>query len=90
MAHLLETFMNDVTLDPHLWLTLEAGDQARLERWLVSEGDVVHAGELLAQARLVQQTVDIAAPHTGVLESILVPAGERFARGAVLAQVIPL
>ena len=33
--------MHDVTLDPHLWLTLEAGDQARLERWLVSEGDVV-------------------------------------------------
>lgn len=82
--------MNDVTLDPHLWLTLEAGDQARVERWLVSEGDVVCAGELLAQARLVRQTVDIAAPHSGVLESILVPAGERFARGAVLARVIPL
>ena len=82
--------MNDVTLDPHLWLTLEAGDQARLERWLVSEGDVVHAGELLAQVRLVQQTVDIAASHGGVLETILVPAGERFARGAVLARVIPL
>ncbi|MDM7941367.1 MAG: lipoyl domain-containing protein [Hydrogenophaga sp.] len=82
--------MNDVMLDPHLWLTLEAGDQARLERWLVSEGDVVRAGELLAQARLVHQTVDIAAPHTGVLESILVPEGDLIARGAVLARVIPL
>ncbi|KRB96884.1 hypothetical protein ASE11_15920 [Hydrogenophaga sp. Root209] len=82
--------MHDVTLDPHLWLTLEAGDQARLERWLVSEGDVVHAGELLAQARLVHQTVDIAAPHAGVIESILVAAGERIARGAVLAQIVPL
>lgn len=56
----------------------------------MSEGDLVHAGEWLAQARLVHQTVDIAAPHSGVLESIFVPAGERFARGAVLARVIPL
>ncbi len=82
--------MNDVTLDPLLWLALEAGDQAQLERWLVSEGDVVHAGELLAQVRLVRQTVDLAAPHSGVLESIRVPAGERFGRGAVLARVIPM
>jgi drug/metabolite transporter (DMT)-like permease len=51
----------------------------------VSEGDLVHAGELLAQVRLVQQTVDIAAPRSGVLESILVQAGERCGRGAVLA-----
>lgn len=82
--------MNDVTLDPLLWLALEAGDEALLERWLASEGDRVHAGELLAQVRLVQQTVDIAAPHSGVLESILVPAGERFGRAAVLGRVIPL
>jgi len=82
--------MNDVTLDPHLWLSLEAGDLARLERWMVSEGDLVHAGDLLAQARLVQQPVDITAPHTGVLESILVPAGERFSRAMVLARVVPL
>jgi pyruvate/2-oxoglutarate dehydrogenase complex dihydrolipoamide acyltransferase (E2) component len=82
--------MNEVTLDPLLWLTLEAGDQALVERWLVSEGDVVHAGELLAQVRLVQQAVDIAAPRSGVIESILVPAGERCGRGAVLARVIPL
>lgn len=90
MAPWLETFMNDVTLDPLLWLTLEAGDRALLERWLVSEGDVVHAGELLAQARLIQQTVDIAAPRSGVLETILVQAGEWCGRGAVLARLIPL
>jgi biotin carboxyl carrier protein len=82
--------MHDVTLDPHLWLLLEAGDQARVERWIVSEGDVVHAGELLAQARLLHHTVDIAAPHTGVIESIVVGAGEGFARGAVLARIVPL
>lgn len=81
--------MSDVTLDPHLWLALEAGDQARLERWLVSEGDEVHTGDLVAQVRLAQQTVDIAAPHTGVLENIRVAAGDRFARGAVLARLIP-
>lgn len=82
--------MHEVMLDPHLWLTLEAGDSARLERWLVSEGETVHKGDLLAQARLVHQTVDIAAPHNGVIETILVPAGDRFPRGAVLARVVPL
>ena len=81
--------MNDVTLDPHCWPALEAGDQALLERWLVGEGEVVYAGEVLARVRLMQQTVEIVAPHTGVLETILMPAGERFGRGAVLARVIP-
>lgn len=26
--------MNDVSLDPHLWLTLEVSDQDLLQRWL--------------------------------------------------------
>lgn len=81
--------MNDVTLDSHCWPVLEAGDQALLERWLVSEGEAVHAGELLAQVRLMQQTVEVVAPHAGVLETIFIPAGERFGQGAVLARVIP-
>ena len=81
--------MTDVILDPLRWESLEAGDEALLERWLVAEGDTVDAGQPLAQARLVHEALDIGAPHEGVLERILVPAGERFAPGAVLAWLIP-
>ena len=81
--------MNDVTLDSHCWPALEAVDQAFVERWLVSEGEAVRAGELLARVRLMQQTVEVVAPHNGVLETIFIPAGERFGQGAVLARVLP-
>jgi len=82
--------MHAVVLDPRLWESMEAGDQARLDRWVVSEGDHVSAGQLLAQARLLHQTVDITAQHTGVLEQILVGQGEPIGHGAVLALLVPL
>ena len=82
--------IGDVVLDPLLWEALEAGDGARVDRWLASEGERVHAGQVIAQARLLHQTLDVLAPHSGWLETILVPAGDRFAHGAVLAQVVPL
>lgn len=81
--------ISDVVLDPLLWETLEAGDSARIECWLASEGDHVRAGQPIARARLLHQSLDLVAPHDGVLETIFVPAGDRFAHGAVLAQVVP-
>lgn len=82
--------ISDVVLDPLLWEALEAGDEARIDRWLVAEGDRVHAGQVIAQARLLHQTLDVLAPHNGLMETIFFAAGDRFAHGAVLAQVIPL
>lgn len=81
--------IGDVILDPLLWESLEAGDSARVECWLVSEGDRVSAGQPIARVRLLHQSLDLAAPHDGVLETIFVPAGDTFAHGAVLAQVVP-
>ncbi len=80
--------IGDVVLDPLLWESLEAGDGARVECWLASEGDRVHAGQPIARVRLLHQSLDVVAPHDGVLEAIFVPTGDRFARGAVLAQVV--
>ena len=82
--------ISDIVLDPLLWESLEAGDEARVHRWFVSEGDRVHTGQVIAQARLLHQNIDVVAPHSGVLETIFVPAGNRFGHGAVLAQLIPL
>ena len=82
--------MHDVILDPRLCESMEAGDEARVACWLASEGDHVHSGQVIAQVRLLHQTLDVAAPHNGLLEDILVPAGNRFPHGAPLARVVPL
>ena len=80
--------MSDVVLDPELIESVISGDQAMLERWLAAEGDYVHAGQVLAQARLLQQTLDIAATHSGVLEDIVVVGGQAFHPGSALARIV--
>lgn len=80
--------MSNVIFDPERWESVEAGDEALIERWLVAEGDFVHAGQPLAQAMLVHENVAVEAAHDGVLEQIVVAAGEHFGRGDVLARLI--
>ncbi len=80
--------MVDIALDPQRWESVEAGDQAVLERWLVAEGDHVRAGQVLAKAVLVHEGVDVEAPYAGILEQIAVAPGERFAPGHVLATLV--
>ena len=80
--------MSKVIFDPERWESVEAGDEALIERWLVTEGDYVHAGQVLARATLVHEDVAIEAPHDGVLEQVVVAAGEHFGRGDVLARLI--
>lgn len=79
--------MSSIVLDPELWESVEAGAEAFIEQWLVAEGDHVHAGQVLARANLLHTLVDVPTAHAGVLEEIVVAAGERFAPGAVLARV---
>jgi pyruvate/2-oxoglutarate dehydrogenase complex dihydrolipoamide acyltransferase (E2) component len=78
----------NVVLDPALYESLEAGSDAVLQEWLASEGEFVHSGQPLARASLVHSLIDVPAPHDGVLEDIVVPVGQTFARGAVLARLI--
>ncbi len=80
--------MSHIVLDPELWESVEAGTEAYVEQWLVCEGDHVHAGQVLLQAKLLHTRVDVPTAHAGVLEEIVVAAGERFAPGAVLGRVI--
>ena len=80
--------MTDIVLDPGLWESVEAGAEGFIEEWCVAEGDHVHAGQRLARANLLHASVDVPALHGGVLEEIVVPLGEKFARGAVLARLL--
>lgn len=80
--------MTDIILDPGLCESLEAGPGAMLKQWLVAEGDHVRAGQTLAIADLVHRPMEIPAPHAGIVEEILVSAGEDFSRGALLGRLI--
>lgn len=80
--------MKDVILDPELWESLEAGTAALLDQWFVAEGDHVHRGQALARAVLVKSSLEVIAPAEGTVEQILVPAGQNFGRGEVLARLI--
>jgi pyruvate/2-oxoglutarate dehydrogenase complex dihydrolipoamide acyltransferase (E2) component len=77
-----------VVLDPALWESVEAGPEGFIECWLVTEGDHVRAGQVLARANLVHTVIDVPATHAGVLEEIMAPVGEKFSRGAVLARIV--
>jgi biotin carboxyl carrier protein len=77
-----------VVLDPLRWESVEAGGQALLDQWLVSEGDHVKPGQVLAKASLVHEMLDVEAPHAGIVEQIAVSAGEPFGPGYILAQLL--
>jgi pyruvate dehydrogenase E2 component (dihydrolipoamide acetyltransferase) len=80
--------MTDIVLDPFRWESMEAGESALLRCWLAAEGDHVRAGQPLAQATVVGECVDITAAHAGMLEEILVPAGQTFAPGRTLGRLV--
>ncbi len=79
--------MKPVVLDDAVWEGVDAGVEALVESWQVAPGDGVAAGQTVATVVLVKATLDVAAPAAGRIESILVPAGATFPRGAVLATV---
>lgn len=80
--------MSEVILDPARWESVEAGGAAFIENWLSCEGDRVRAGQVIGRAMLLEQNVDIEAPHDGVLEQICVAGGDSFGRGDVLARIV--
>jgi biotin carboxyl carrier protein len=80
--------MVEIVVDPQRWESMEAGDTALIDQWLVSGGEHVAAGQVLARALLVHEQVDVVAPHAGIVEDILVAAGEPFGPGHVLARMV--
>ena len=56
-----------------------------LEAWLVAEGDTVIAGQPVADAIVVKTSFQMYAPCDGTIGTIVVPTGDTFASGALLA-----
>jgi pyruvate dehydrogenase E1 component beta subunit len=49
--------------------------EGKLARWLKSEGDAVHAGDVLAEIETDKATMEVEAIDEGVLAKIVIPAG---------------
>ena len=77
--------MTDVVLADSFWEGVDPGTEALVDQWLVREGDRVVAGQTLAKVVLVKTNLEVTAPADGVVERILVPAEQTFARGRPLA-----
>jgi pyruvate/2-oxoglutarate dehydrogenase complex dihydrolipoamide acyltransferase (E2) component len=55
--------------------------------WFVREGAYVEAGQTLCEIQIEKVSVDVPAPVSGTLESILVGEGEEFQRGDSVARI---
>lgn len=62
-------------------------EEAEINEWLKSEGDMVKEGEELVLITTPKVTAEIEAPATGMLKRILVPAGELAAVGATIGVI---
>lgn len=74
-----------VTVPDDIWGDAEG--EGLLERWLVSEGDRVAAGQPLAEAVIIKTNLEVLAPSAGVVSRILVADQGTFGRGQALAQI---
>ena len=58
---------------PQMGLTTE---EVTLDEWLVSEGDSVSAGDVLANLQADKAIIELEAPSGGTVSELLVPADE--------------
>jgi pyruvate dehydrogenase E2 component (dihydrolipoamide acetyltransferase) len=65
----------------------ESITQAVLHNWLKQSGDLVKQGEVIAELETEKATLELESPENGILETILVQAGETVVTGQRLALV---
>lgn len=69
---------------PKWGLTMEEG---MISEWLVSVGEQVEEGQILANVEIEKAMAELEAPVSGVLESILVPIELEIPVGTVLCLI---
>jgi pyruvate dehydrogenase E2 component (dihydrolipoamide acetyltransferase) len=75
-----------MTLEIRMPRVIDSMTHGAIAVWRKAEGEVVRAGEVLAEIEADKTTVDLESPGAGTLARILVPAGaEKVEVGAVLA-----
>jgi pyruvate/2-oxoglutarate dehydrogenase complex dihydrolipoamide acyltransferase (E2) component len=79
--------MIDLILSADAWTDIDAEVEALVDKWQVSEGDGVQAGQALLTVVLIKASLEIVAPVAGRIEKIVVPSGVTFTRGAILGRL---
>src|SRR5580658_2095572 len=64
--------MSTEVLMPALSPTMTEG---KIARWVKSEGDEVHAGDVLAEIETDKATMEVEAVDEGILAKLLIPEG---------------
>jgi pyruvate dehydrogenase E1 component beta subunit len=59
----------------------------KLVRWLKREGELIEAGDILAEIETDKATIEVEAAESGVLARILAPEGENVAVNAPIAAI---
>jgi pyruvate dehydrogenase E2 component (dihydrolipoamide acetyltransferase) len=62
-------------------------DVGKVAKWLVSPGDVVRRGDVVAVVETEKSTIEVEIFEAGVIEELLVPEGDEVPVGTVLARV---
>jgi pyruvate dehydrogenase E2 component (dihydrolipoamide acetyltransferase) len=66
-------------------------DEAKLVRWLVAPGDMVHKGQIIAEVETDKAVLEVECWDEGTIEElIVVPGPERMRVGTVLARIRPV
>ncbi len=73
----------DVIL-PKWGMTMQEGT---ITNWLVSVGDELEEGDVIATVETEKVDTDLEAPATGVLDEIVVAAGATVEVGSVVARI---
>lgn len=63
-------------------------DEGRLDEWRIQPGDTVTRGQIVAVVETTKAAVEIECWHDGVVDKLLVPAGETVAVGTPLATLL--
>ena len=79
--------MIEITPPEDVFEDVDEGVEGLLEAWLVEENDRVAAEEPVADAVVIKTSFQVLAPAAGTIAEIVVPKGDTFAVGAVLARL---
>ncbi|HBY99131.1 MAG TPA: dihydrolipoamide succinyltransferase, partial [Chloroflexi bacterium] len=77
----------EVTIPADMWAGRET-DEGVLVNWFRREGSVVREGEILAEVMIEKVTLEVAAPVTGRIETILISQGDVVRPGQPLAVIL--
>lgn len=81
--------MIEITAPAEAFEGAEEDVEALLDVWHIAEAERVTEGQPLADAIVVKTSFQVCAPCAGTIGEIVVPAGQTFAAGAVLARMEP-